>query len=234
MVEAVFKEKMPLIKRDVEGILAEVAAVSVRNEEELTLAATLRNKIRMREKRIDEVRKELIRPYQDQVKAYNAAFQGEGDRLESARRIVDEKIEAYMHVQELRAMEEQRKAEEAKRAAEKEAAEKAEALRKQAAEAKSVEEKEHLEEKAKETVYEAQLQHLPAEQAKSNVRTEAGTLTRKKVWTYEIYNPEEFVVKFPHLCMPDPKKVLEHVRNEQREFEGNGLKIFQATQFSSR
>lgn len=234
MSQALYNEKMPLIQKDVEGVLAEVAAISVTNDEELNMASAVRMKIREREKRINTIRLEAIAPFKEQVEKYNSAFKGEEEKLSRARALVEGKIENYMRVEELKALEAQRKAREAAEKADREAREKADKLRQEAEQATTPEVKQELEEQAQAEVYSAQLAHIPAEQAKSNVRTEAGTLTRKKVWKAEVYDLAAFVANYPELCMADPKKVSEYVQNTKQEMEAHGLKIFQATQFSGR
>lgn len=234
MSQALYNEKMPLIQKDVSGIVAEVSSIVVTNDEELAQASEIRMKIKAREKKINTIRLEAIAEYQDIVKKYNASFKGEEEKLIRARTIVEEKIENYMKVQELKALEAQRKAREAAEKSEREAQEKAEKLRKEAEQAATPAVKEELEAKAVEELCTAQLAQLPAEQVQNNVRTDAGLLIRKKVWKAEVYNLEEFIAHYPSLCMPDPKKVSEYVQNTKQELEEHGLKIFQQSQFSGR
>lgn len=234
MSQALYNEKMPLIQNDVKGIVAEASAMIVTDDEQLAQASEMRMKIKAREKKINAIRLEAIAEYQQYIKQYNGAFKSEEEKLIKARTIVEEKIENYMKVQELKALEAQRKAKEAADKAEKEAQAKAEQLRKEAEQAATPEAKEKLEEKAQEEVYQAQLSQLPAEQVQNNVRTDSGLLIRKKVWKAEVYDLAEFVAHYPELCMPDPKKVSEYVQNTKQEIEEHGLKIFQATQFSGR
>jgi len=229
-----FTEKLPLIKKDVEGIIATATAIDVRSKEALDEAANMRMQIRKRETRIDAVRKELIAPYQDQVKTYNAAFKAESDKLAQARAILESKMEAFMKVEELRALEAQRQIDEKRKADEKEAQEKAEALRKEAEQAATPEKAEELHAQAQEAVYAAQLTNVPAEQAQATLRTESGTLSRKKVLAYEVYDQETFVRARPDLCMPDPKKVREWMMEQKQEYDGEGIRVFQQAQFSGR
>ena len=148
MQQAIVNEKLPIIKSDVEGIVKEVSVIIVNDEESRSATSEVMKKIRSREKRIDDLRKEIIKPYQDQVKTYNAAFNNELDKLVQARKLIEQKLEAYMQFLEKKAAEEQARVEAQKREAEEKARIEAEELKKQAAEAKSAEQKEFLEEQA--------------------------------------------------------------------------------------
>lgn len=234
MQQAIVNEKLPIIKSDIEGIVKEVSVIIVNDEESRSAASEVMKKIRSREKRIDDLRKEIIKPYQDQVKTYNAAFNNELDKLVRARKLIEQKLEAYMQFLEKKAAEEQARIEAKKREAEEKARKEAEELKKQAAEAKNVEQKEFLEEQAEKKVFEAQIAHMPAEQVQNTIRTDTGTVTRKKVWDFQITDEQEFIKHFPELCSPDTTKIREYIQAQKEETEIHGLKVFQKAVYSSR
>lgn len=240
-------EKIPAIQGYIKDVEQQLEGVTVTTQEELATASAFRMQVAERHKKVEALRKAAVEPHNKIVKEYNAAFKNELDKLDRIKRGIDAKIDQFIKVEELRALEAQRKAEEARRQAEAEAAKEAERLRaearakEEAAQNASAEEAAKLraeaaaaEEQAQEEVFAAALQAMPAEQAQTTVRTEHGTVSRKLVWDYEITDEETFLRQRPDLCTPDPKKIRAWIMETKTAVESEGIRVFQKGQISGR
>lgn len=240
-------EKIPAIQGYIKDVEQQLEGVTVTTQEELATASAFRMQVAERYKKVETLRKAAVEPHNKIVKEYNAAFKNELDKLDRIKRGIDAKIDQFIKVEELRALEAQRKADEARKQAEAEAAKEAERLRaearakEEAAQNASAEEAAKLraeaaaaEEQAQEEVFAAALQAMPAEQAQTTVRTEHGTVSRKLVWDYEITDEEAFVRQRPDLCTPDPKKIRAWIMETKVAVDSEGIRVFQKGQISGR
>ena len=84
-------------------------------------------------------------------------------------------------------------------------------------------------EKAKEEAEKIANEAIEVEAAQSSVRTDAGLVSAKKIWTFEIENEEKIPREFLTI---DTKKINEAIRSGDREIAG--LKIFQRTSLATR
>lgn len=151
-------------------------------------------------RRIEEMRKEKIRPSQEYVKAVNNLAKVYADQLEAVERTLKQKINAYLTKQKLERLEAERRAqEEARRLQERLDAEAAEKGLPQV--------------------------HVPLPvmpQKQEPVRTEEGSAVQAKAWTWKIIAPEMIPVEY---MVPDTVAINKAVRAGIRHIPG--IEIYQ-------
>ena len=74
-------------------------------------------------------------------------------------------------------------------------------------------------------------QENPTESETENIIVEDGTLTKKEVWDYEIYDPSLLP---PSLTKPDEKKIKEFLETYDGVSNVSGLDIFRKTELNLR
>lgn len=221
--------KLVAIREDMKGIYAEVGSLTVTDQDSFVIASDVRNKVRKRKKRVDELRKEAIAPFKEEVDRYNNLFRIELDNLDELLRKVDNKLIAFTEAEEKKAREEQARLREEREKAEKEAEE----LRKQANQTTDVEVSQKLEEEANKKELASQVVEV-VEAPKTTIRSETGTLSVKKIWSYEITDVSLLLKTHPEFFVPDSKLINDFVKIVREEKEMDGLRIFQKTSLASR
>lgn len=172
-------------------------------------------------KRVEDMRKDLTTGLNHTLKQINSSFKMRSEPLTKAEVIVKKKLGVYLDEQERIAREAEAKAQAEKDAAEKKA-------RDEAAAAKKAGDKE-AEEKAKAEAEAIKSQEVVVEAAPTAVRTDAGLVSSKKVWTFEIEDASKVPDSFK---VVDEKAVRKAVSDGEREIPG--IKIFQKTQIATR
>ena len=208
--------KLVAIREDMKSIYAEVGSLIVTGQESFVTASDIRNKVRKRKTRVDELRKEAIAPFKEEVDRYNNLFRIELDNLDELLRKVDGKLIAFTEEEEKKARAEQARL--------KEEREKLEAERKA------------LQDQNPEmevTIAPAPLPQI-VEAPKTTIRSESGTMSVKKIWTYEITDISLLLKTHPEFFVPDSKLINDYVKIMKEEKEVDGLKIFQKTSLASR
>lgn len=221
--------KLVAIREDMKGIYAEVGSLTVTDQDSFVIASDVRNKVRKRKTRVDELRKQAIAPFKEEVDRYNNLFRIELDNLDELLRKVDNKLIAFTEAEEKKAREEQARLREEREKAEKEAEE----LRKQANQTTDVEASQKLEEEANKKELASQVVEV-VEAPKTTIRSETGTMSVKKIWSYEITDVSLLMKKHPEFFVPDSKLINDFVKIVREEKEMDGLRIFQKTSLASR
>jgi len=228
-------EKIIAIKADIITIYNQVASIEVTDEASFLQGSELRNTIKKRKKRVDELRKEAIAPFKAEVDRYNNMFKIEEENLESLLKKVDTKLIHYADIQEKQAREAQRIQDAAYAETQRLAYVELEAKRKQAQESQDAKEKQRLEEEAKNIEIEQSMQISEKVQApKVTVRSETGTMSIKKIWTFDIYDLGLLLKTHPEFFIPDTVKINEYVKTIKEEKTEDGLRIYQKTSLASR
>lgn len=208
-------DKEDAIKKDIASLQDRVKTIIVTDDASVKGASEFLGQIKLRLKRLKELRMELTKPFKDAVKNADNWFKTQEVPLEQMEFSLKQAIGKYMEAVQKKAEEEARKAEKARREAEEEA-------RKKAAEA----------EKKGEPVPEPDAPSVPAEpveRPKTNVQTEAGNVVTSKVWTWEITDEEKVPRKYLKV---NDAEITKAVRDGSRRIPG--IKIFQKTSVSVR
>lgn len=229
-------------KMEAARIAAEAKALTVQDQESLNIAVMLGGNAKKIAKAIDAQRKEIILDPSEFVKGVNALCKMITDSLDDTERTAKAKIGQYQARVEMERRERERKArEEAEALQRKLQAEAEEANRKAAEEARKRAEEEARARNASEAEIEAAKKRAEEEAAKNAVvaptvaapvvqeapkitRTEAGSASQRKVWSFEVENPEAVPREY---LMVDEKKVRDAVRMGVRDIAG--VKIFEDT-----
>lgn len=189
----------------VSEIVSTADSLIVNDENDYITATDLLSLISKINKKLEEKRKELVKPYNEQVKKINDFFKGYTEPLDRANRTVKQKALTYKQDQERKRQEEERAIREALEKARKEA------------ESQNKE----VDIPAAETVVIPKL--IPT------VRAGLGTSTVKKVWTFAI----EDETKIPReYLMVNEKKIREAIRKGIREIPG--VRIYQEEELAVR
>ena len=201
--------KLVAIREDMKSIYTEVGSLTITDHNSFTAASDVRNKVRKRKTRVDELRKEAIAPFKEEVDRYNNLFRIELDNLDELLNRVDGKLIAYTEEEERKAKEEQ---------------------------ARISRERAKQEEEAKKnnTVVEQLSPIEVVEAPKTTIRSESGTMSVKKIWTYEILDTTLLMKTHPEFFVPDSKLINDFVKIVREEKEMDGLRIFQKTSLASR
>lgn len=201
--------KLVAIREDMKSIYTEVGSLTITDHNSFTAASDVRNKVRKRKTRVDELRKEAIAPFKEEVDRYNNLFRIELDNLDELLNRVDGKLIAYTEEEERKAKEEQ---------------------------ARISRERAKQEEEAKKnnTVVEQLSPIEVVEAPKTTIRSESGTMSVKKIWTYEILDTTLLMKTHPEFFVPDSKLINDFVKIIKEEKELDGLRIFQKTSLASR
>lgn len=237
------EDKAKAIEADLANIKLEAVLV-VKSEVDNQNAAVFLGKVKARYKRLEDLRKEFTAPMNEAVKKINARFKMYTEPLEELETKVKDAMVVFMRAEQEKAQAEfarqqaeQRAQEEAIAKAEAESRRKQEEAERAAAEAtnkKARAEAEKLAQKQKEEQekLEAKRQSLvpvEVEAPKQTVRTESGTVTAKKVWTFKVINPASIQRQWLIL---DEKAVRKAIGEGTREIQG--LEIYQDFDISSR
>lgn len=201
--------KLVAIREDMKSIYTEVGSLTITDHNSFTAASDVRNKVRKRKTRVDELRKEAIAPFKEEVDRYNNLFRIELDNLDELLNRVDRKLIAYTEEEERKAKEEQ---------------------------ARISRERAKQEEEAKKnnTVVEQLSPIEVVEAPKTTIRSESGTMSVKKIWSYEITDVSLLMKMHPEFFVPDSKLINDFVKIIKEEKELDGLRIFQKTSLASR
>jgi len=228
------EDRVKVIQADSEQLAADVEACCVVDQETNEKAAEYLGGIKARLKRVDELRKELTQPLNDQIKKINNMFRPRIEDLKKIEEAVKAAICRYMDEQEHKANEEARKLREQQEAEQKKAQEEAAKIRLKSQKFEDEEQKKKLEEQAKKT------EQLPfaniqvAKTAPTTVRTQNATISQKKVWCYTVIDEALLRKKRPEFFILDEKALSKYVREVREETEIDGIKIYQKSIISAR
>lgn len=238
-LEAV-KPKFSDYRTEAARIAADAKALTVQDQESLNIAVMLGGNAKKIAKAIDAQRKAIILEPSEFVKGVNGLCKMITDSLDETERTTKAKIGQYQARVEMERRERERKAREEAEALQRKLQAEAEAAnRKAMEEAKKRAEEEARARKASEAEIEAAKKRAEEEAAKNAVvaptvaapvvqeapkvtRTEAGSASQRKVWTFEIEDPG--AVPREYLTV-DEKKIRDAVRMGVREIAG--VRIFE-------
>jgi hypothetical protein len=196
--------------------------VVIENEAELNDASDLLKAVKFRIKMIEDQRKKYTKPLNDVVKDLNAEFKPFKERAEIVKRDIEKGILEYNKKRE----------EQLRIEAEKKRQEEIEKARQEAERNKALNEVFGDKSKAiMAEVHEKQAEKLEQKELKIDtaVRTEKGTTSIRKVWTYEIISEDNIPVDYQS---PDHKKIMDAIKDGKRDIPG--LKIYQKESIMSR
>ena len=219
--------KLEEISNDAKKLLAQMDNLQVTTQEEFETAAGLLSVISGRVKRIDEIRTSFVKPLNDHVKTINNSFKAQSEPLKKAHEKLKTLCANYVREQEkIRAAQ----AAELARQQE-EAMKKAEEAKKRLEEAATAEEIEAAEKVIAES---NATQTQVVEAVDTTVRTAAGTVGTRKVWTYKVYDVDALMKAHPEFFVADSVKINEYVKRNQVESRKDGLEIYQDIQMTNR
>jgi len=190
MNDIIPREKEPLIKQAIEEMQGKIETLIINDEQSMTMAGHILGEIKVRIRRLNDLKAELTKPMADAVKTANNWIKLQKEPFEKMEMSVKASISEYVRAEEVKALEEQKKLEAEQKKAEAE---------------------------AKKNKTEAPAPLAPIEQPKAQVRTEHGTVHTKKIWTYDITDEKKIPREF--LCV-DRAKVTQAVRNGERKIAG--------------
>ena len=199
------EDKARLIKQAQDDMDNRTKDLKIVDDATLQTASHILGEVKVRIKRLDELKNELTKPMADAVKSANNWFKMQKQPFEKIELYIKGLIGDYTFEVERLAMEARKKAEAEQKELE-------DAQKKLEAEAK----------KKNEPAPEPVAPLAPMEKPKVAVQTEHGKVITKKLWTYDIEDetkiPREFLTV-------DRAKVTQAVRNGERDIKG--IKIYQ-------
>jgi hypothetical protein len=222
-------------KSEAERIVEDANSMTVQDQDSLNVAVMIGGNAKKIGKAIDAQRKAIILEPSEFVKGVNSICKMITDQLDEAERTAKGKISQYQARVEMERRERERKArEEAEALQRKLDAEVAEANRKAAEEARRKAEEEARARKASDAEIEAAKKKAEEEAAKIAViaptvvtpvvqeapkvtRTESGSASQRKVWTFEVQDPAQVPREY---LMVDEKKIRDAVRMGVRDIPG--------------
>lgn len=194
------------IQSDVSAFVEQAKTIAITTPDTMATASQYLTGIKKRFKRIDEIRKEITSPLKDQVKKIDAMFNEQLEPLELVEGIIKKEMVRYQTEQEQIAQAEiakQRKAAE--------------------------EEQKKAQDEAKKKGMEAPVfvpKPIMVEQPANNVKTAGGATNFRKVWTFEITNPELIPREF---LIPNEKLIRSSIVAAQGNIQIAGVRAFQET-----
>jgi hypothetical protein len=255
------EEKSEAIQKDIQSLHDKASQIVISSQDGLSEASNFLGAIKTRLKRLEEMRKFDVGPLNDHVKALNNKYKVQSEPLLELEVIVKNAIKKYMDAEDLKArqeaerlrkeqeqreLEERKKIEEARK--KEEEARQAELKAKLAAEeAKTAKEKELANKAAEEARLKAEQEALKVteaekqldmtaiqlvEEPEKSVRTEAGLVTRKMVWTWQVEDESTLRKAHPELFIIDEKAINKLVKDGARNIAG--LKIYQESNIAVR
>lgn len=217
--------KAKAVEADVTSFVAGIETFEVVDDNTESEAAKLLGSVKIRTKRIKELKSFFTDPLKEQVKNINTMFDSQLDPLLAAEGKIKTSLSAYFSKKEA----------EAKNRIEEE-------LKKQA------EEKKRLEEEHRKALEEAAKNNQPApeppkvptameavatvEAPKTTVKTSTGSTSFRKIWKWEVEDMTALIAARPDLFIVDAAKVTALVRSGERELPG--VRIFQEVSASTR
>lgn len=225
------EQKLLAINNDLKSIEEQAQKIVVTNEEEKVNVVQFLGRVKERIEKVEYWRKLFVQPLNDHVKLINNEFKMPAEKFKKIEEELKKSLKIYVDEQERKAREEyerkqkeeaerKRKLEEEQRRAEEEAKK-----------AKSESERKRLEEIAKAKEAEAKEEkQIEVAQPEQQTRTEAGLMSIRKVWKFEIIDPEKVPTKY--LIIDESAIRKDIVQNGEREIPG--VRIFQDTQISMR
>jgi len=234
--------KIEVIQADI-ARLQTATNMQIIDTESVSQASSLLGEVKVRCKRVEELRKFFTAPLNEQVKKINNRFKMQLEPLQQMERSLKTKLEDYLREEERKAQEkarrQQEKEEEERRVgeeAERKAREEAEAKRREAENLKNPEERRRLEQEAEEKEKEASRIKDERELAipemiqasPRNIRTENGLISKKTVTKFEVVDKSKLPLDF---LVPDEKAIRKAI-SEGKEIEG--VRVYQDIQVSVR
>ena len=229
-------------KQEAARIAADAKALTVQDQESLNTAVALGGNAKKIAKAIDAQRKAIILEPSEFVKGVNGLCKMITDSLDEAERITKQKIGQHQAKVELERREAERKAKEATEALQKKLDDEAAAANKKAAdEAKAKAEEEARAKGASPEEVKAEVAKAEEDAAKIAVvaptvvapvvqeaakvtRTESGSASQRKVWTFEIINEKAVPAEYRII---DEQLIKDAVRMGTRDIPG--VRIFEET-----
>lgn len=227
--------KILAITEDASAVLEELNGLVIKDAETNEAASAMLSTIKARMKRVKEVQEEFTTDLSSELKRRNALFTTQENVYKQAETALKLSIMRYMEEEEKKAraaLEKQRR-EEAER--QRKLLEEQEKLRKESEAAKSKEEQEVIEKKIEKVEQETVVQTVqPMAKPIQTVRTAVGTVSMKKIWTYEILDRDTLMATHPDFFEPSAKVINSFVQQIREEKEIDGLRIFQKSSIASR
>ena len=219
-------QKMEAIKASVSEFTGKAKSLVVTNDAQEVEAIEALGAGKKRIKRVEELRKFFTAPLNAQLKSINAMFKCQSEPLKEVEKILKAKLIAYGDEKEARLIKER----------EEQAKKDAAALKKEQEAAAELAAEEAKSRKPSDPIPVVEppkpVEVEPIEAPEQTVRTDSGSATRKKVWTWKVKDEKRLREVRPDLFVLDEKAVNQLVRDGVREVEG--LDIYQDTQLSIR
>ena len=223
------EDKAKAIEADLATIKTEAVLV-VKTETDNQNAAAFLGKVKARYNRLEQLRKEFVTPMNESVKKINARFKMFTEPLEELEGKVKSAMADFMKDKLAKAQAEYERQQAELRENEKAIALQEAKARKALDEAKSKKAKAEAEALLAKSEAERQaLAPVMVEAPKATVRTEAGTVTAKKVWAFALEDIGQVPLEYLAL---DEKKVRRAIGDGTRTIAG--VRIYQEIDISSR
>lgn len=220
------------IKANIQLYVKPIFEMKIDSNETLERVTDAARELKNFEKKVETRRKELVSPFNDQVKVINGYAGSVAALLEPATAHLKNEMKKWESVLEQKRIEEQKKIDEEKKRREAEAAEKAR-ISHEEAEAVAAFGSEEDGERAKllaQAEAETEQAAIIAIDKKATKEVQSMRVSGvKKVWTFNVTDPN--LVPREYLVV-DEKKIREAIRAEVREIPG--VEIFQDTQIAIR
>lgn len=224
--------KVQEIKTNTDLFSQEASAVVIANDEQEAEATELRARAISRLKRIEELRTEHVKPYNDEVKKINNTFKSLMEPLETIKDALGKLIIAYGDKKEAAAF---KLAESARIKAEKEAEELRKEQERLEEEAKKAKGKEAAKLKEEAAAMQTQIEDVQTsaivEAPKTSIRTETGLSTRKQIKMWRIKDYILLRKERPELFIPDEKTIGKLIAENE---ELPGVEVYYKTILSQR
>lgn len=199
-------QEIAVLINDVNSLEVKANQLEITDEKSMVEASSILGVIASTKKRFEDVRKFFTKPLNDHVRNIKDQFKAQAEPLNRADKIIRTKVLKYNQEQERKRKEEE------------------ERLRKLVEEANK---------KAQEYAEITGEEHIPIvipqTEVKQSVKSNLGTTTIKKVWTFEVVNENEIPREYLVL---DVKKVNEAIKAGVREIKG--LKIYEKDEIAVR
>ena len=234
--------KVEAIEKDTQLVLAEGKTLVITDPATNAAAAQFLVKVKVRLKRLEDMRTEITKPLNEALRATNNRFKMFSEPLSEIEHVVKAGMGQYAAEEEAKAaaefarLEKARLEEERKKAkAEEEARLKQEEAARLAREATNAKQRAEAEAKAKEAEAAKKAAEkmtaapVAVEKPKTDVRTEGGLVHTKKVWAFEVADPALVPKCF---WVIDERLLRKAIQEGEREIPG--VRVFQETQVAAK
>ena len=211
MTNLIPKDKEELIKAAIIDMTAKVNNLKIDSKESMQFASNVLGEVKVRINRLDELKKELTKPFADAVRGANNWFKSQQEPFKTMEMKIKTEMTVYVEAEERKAAKMWAEAEEERKRLEVEREKKVKEA-----------------EKAGEPEPEPLPEVIPEEVKKISVQTVHGKVITKKIWTYDVVDIEKVPREFLTF---DRAKITNAVRSGEREIPG--VKIYQKTSISA-